>query len=109
MVPPPGAAPGYRNFQFRVSTAITKVALYKEWGTIAESGSSGWFRSREPWVTRVWPKNNQAIISVMVRENTFDISVDVASHVKADLQRKGLTTAIYDSLYPRDLPHSLPS
>jgi hypothetical protein len=26
MVPPPGAAPGYRNFQFRVSTAITKVA-----------------------------------------------------------------------------------
>lgn len=27
MVPPPGAAPGYRNFQFRVSTAITKVAL----------------------------------------------------------------------------------
>ena len=28
MVPPPGAAPGYRNFQFRVSTAITKVAYW---------------------------------------------------------------------------------
>ncbi len=27
MVPPPGAAPGYRDFQSRVSTAITKAAF----------------------------------------------------------------------------------